>query len=462
MLSRLARLFLIVSLLSGMFPVMTDAAPVPFPDMTQTWFRYREAVDWLHKRGVIGGYPDGTFKPTQTINRAELIKIVFKGKSDIAPARRRCFSDVSPRAWYAPYVCAAKNRGIVDGYKGNVFKPEDPVNMAEAIKIVVNAYGRNIDEPAGQNWYKPYVDELKKDGTLSPSYLPWEPLTRERAADLLWRVLRHDEERVNPAMSAGCGKPPPSTAASSITVNGVERTFLLTVPRRYVNSQPAPLILAFHGRTNSNEQVREYLHLDDEATDAIIAYPAAVRKDNGSYSWADPRETSKNRSDLEFFDALVERLSVDYCIDMDRVTVVGHSLGAWIANSLACVRGGIVQASATVGGDGLIADCKGPAAAFIAHNPKDNLAAFSGSEHERDLRLKENGCSAGTVPGPSELSCLKYTGCADGNDVVFCPHTIDTDHKGQYYPHIWPPVTAKLIVNFFGGLGKGSATVAER
>ena len=115
-----------------------------------------------------------------------------------------------------------------------------------------------------------------------------------------------------------------------------------------------PLIVAFHGRTNSNEQVRSYYRLDREITDAFIVYPAALSNGNGTFSWSDGTNKPSEFRDIAFFDAIVERLSKEYCIDMERIFVVGHSLGAWFSNSLACVRGDVIRASATGDGGG---DC---------------------------------------------------------------------------------------------------------
>lgn len=433
-----------------LFPVSIDAAAVPFSDMDGSWYRYREAVEYLQARDVIGGYPDGTFKPKQTINRAELLKIIFKGKSDIVPVRRRCFSDVNPSAWYAPYVCAAKNRGIVKGYPNGTFRADTPVNFAEAIKMVLSAYGQEVQEGTGPEWYVPYAEKLESLGILPQhSYIAWQPLNRERAADLLWRMLRHDEERFVPRLSPGCGKSPVSEPPSSVVAGGIKRDFLLTVPSGYTPNNPAPLIVAFHGRTNSNEQVRQYMGMDRAATDSIIAYPAALKKDNGSYSWANPGDKPQEIRDIAFFDELVQKLADDYCIDMDRISVVGHSLGAWMANSVACVRGDVVLASATVGGDSVNTTCAGPAAAMIIHNPRDNLAPFSGAEKVRRLRAETNFCAPETQnTGPAELNCVRQTDCASGNDILWCPSTISTTDNGTYYPHTWPDNTAKYIVEF--------------
>jgi polyhydroxybutyrate depolymerase len=438
------------ALLAPVFP-MTEAATTPFPDMQHSWYRYKEAVTYLQGRDVIGGYPDGTFKPKQTINRAELLKIVFKGKSALEPVQRRCFSDVNPDAWFAPYVCSAKTRGIIKGYPDGTFKPDEAVNFAEAIKMILHAYGQDVTEGTGKDWYLPYAQRLEELEILPQhAYVAWSPINRERAADLLWRMLKHDEQRFNPRLSPGCGKSPVIMPPASVMVGGVQRDFLLNVPSSYKAHDPAPLIIAFHGRTNDNKMVRSYMRLDREATDSIIAYPAGIQNDQGTFSWANPGDKAQEIRDIAFFDVLVERLAEDYCIDMDRISVVGHSLGAWMANTVACVRGDVVMASATVGGDSVQTTCAGPAAAMIIHNPKDNLAPFSGAEKVRKLRAETNFCAWETVnTGPTELKCVRHDTCAGGNDILWCPHTIDTDERGVFYPHTWPRGTGGFIADFF-------------
>jgi polyhydroxybutyrate depolymerase len=436
-------------------PVSTGAhaADLPFPDLATSWFAYRDAVAYLRDRGVIGGYPDGTFKPKETINRAELLKIVFKGRSNAEPVAGSCFSDVTADAWYAPYVCAAKRRGIINGYPDGTFKPGQPVNVAEALKILLRAYGKDIADGPQEKWYEPYARELDRTGVLRrSSMLPWENLTRERASDVIARWLRYDEEHIVPGESIGCGKRPESIA-TTITVNGMDRSFLLTIPDSYSPRTPVPMIVAFHGRTNSNQQVRAYYELDRTAQNYIIAYPAAIQAESGRFTWSDPSDPKGWVRDVAFFDALVETISDHYCVDLDHLYTVGHSLGAWMANSVACIRGGIVRASATVGGDSVSMSCAGPAAALIIHNPHDTLAAFSGAQRVLAQRTKANACAAEKrTTEPVSLNCEIYTTCDGGNFVQWCPHTIDTDGRGAYYPHQWPDETARAIVDFFEGL----------
>jgi polyhydroxybutyrate depolymerase len=436
------------------FPSSVHAsAPVPFPDMAGTWFRYRESVDYLKKRDAIKGYPDGTFKPLQFVSRVEFLKLVFVARGATVPAGiADCFSDIDPESWYAAYVCAAERRDIIDGYPDGTFKPEQTVTYAEALKILQRTYLKDIEQRSGDDWFEPYVAAFDRTGVLPrDAYIPWKELSRIRAADLIARLIRHEDERVIPNLSAGCGKvsvQPPTTLA----INGAERSYLLTTPSNYQSHDPYPLLIAFHGRTNSNAQVRSYYGFDKAASDYFVVYPAALPATSSSFSWSTPNAKKGELGDIAFFDTLVETLGEHYCIDYDKLYVAGHSLGAWFANTVTCVRGDVVRASATVGGDSAILPCAGPSAAMIIHNPHDTLSPFSGSERVRDTMLKENFCEAGFADTePSSFKCKRYAGCYGGNQLVFCPHEID-DFKGSFYPHQWPDGAGKTIVGFFEGL----------
>lgn len=449
---RSTAMLLCLALSGTMLPAPTGAFSPPFPDMERSWYRYGEAAILLRERGVLQGDPDGNFRPRDPVNRAEFLKIVFLARGGHEPVSGSCFPDVPADAWFAPYVCAAARRNIVKGYPDDTFRPEQPVNAAEAVKMILLAYGQDITERNGEDWYEPYAAALDRDDVFPRhSYIPWEHLTRERAADLIVRVVRHEDDRVVPNLSPGCGKAP-ADAPASVTVNGMERAFILSTPRRYVSRDPSPLIVAFHGRTNSNEKVASYYGLDREADDYFIAYPAALQHDTGTYHWSSPGDKIGSLRDVAFFDAIVETLADAYCIDMDRIYVVGHSLGAWMANSVACARGGVVRASATVGGDSMIAPCTGPSAAFMMHNPNDTLASFYSSEMARDQRLHTNACAEESKETtPADFRCIKYR-CDGGNDVVWCPHEINEDRFGSFYPHQWPQGTAEAIVDFFESL----------
>jgi polyhydroxybutyrate depolymerase len=432
------------------------AAEIPFPDTENSWFVYRQSISYLKKKNAISGYADGTFKPKALVNRAEFLKLVFAARGAPEPIHADCFLDVKADDWYAPFVCAAKRRGIVEGYPsgtGAVFRPEQSVVYSEAMKMVLEAYGREVRPSAGGAWYDAYAAPLDDDGILNRNaFIPWEPLTRERAADLIAKFVKFEEDKKNPNRSAGCGLAP-GIPPNGVHVNGVDREFLLTIPPQYDPQTAAPLIVAFHGRTNSNAQVRAYYGFDRAAKNAFIVYPAAIKNQSGTFSWSVPGDLTKDLGDVAFFDALVESISNSYCIDMNSIFVAGHSLGAWMANSIACVRGDVVRGSGTVGGDSVLRDCAGPSAMMMINNPHDASSPFATAEKVRDQRIRENACLTQTKPvEPASLLCREYAGCEGGNTVVWCPHEIDTDEHNRYYPHNWPREAGKTIVEFFRSL----------
>lgn len=119
---------------------------VEFSDVPST-HKNRNAIDYLQGAGVINGYADGTFKPENTVNRAELLKILIEGKG-INPdgsEYKNCFLDVKEE-WFAKYVCYAQEQGWVSGYVDGTFKPAQTVNKAEAIKMLVNSQGYEIPD----------------------------------------------------------------------------------------------------------------------------------------------------------------------------------------------------------------------------------------------------------------------------------------------------------------------------
>lgn len=425
------------------------AAAEAFPDIGKSPFKAQ--IEELRSEGILSGYPDGTFRPEQPVNRAEFLKVALGGSPVVENAKRRCFPDVNPRAWYGPIVCEAKQRRIVSGDSAGRFRPDAPVNMAEALRILLRAQRVAFPDKPSDPWYEPYVEYAHSHGIVSKhSYLPWETVTRGRMAQLLSGVRKAKDAppgTVEGFPSSGCGKAAPATPPVTVDVSGVQRRFLIDVPRDYDSRTPARLIFAFHGRTNSNAQVRGYLELTKTASAYFVVYPESL-KNGSSNVW-----TTTEDGDYAFFDALLAELSSRYCIDTDQVYVVGHSLGAWFANSLACARGNVIRAAATLGGSTTRAECTGPVAAMVMHNPKDNLAAFSGGEQARDQYLAQNHCSADAPQPaePSEYKCVRYS-CPDAAPVLWCPLEKDTGWNGEYYPHVWPGGAAGYVMRFFGSV----------
>jgi len=156
------------------------------------------AVMSLRASGVISGYPDGTFRPHGSINRAELMKILLEGfHSNEIKEEKNCFPDVQ-NEWFAKYICAGKRLGWIDGYPDGTFKPANSVNRAEGIKIIMSSLTTNTgtqevlarDVPE-ESWFRSFVSKAIAKGIVMNERLfkPSQNLTREDAALWIYRGL---------------------------------------------------------------------------------------------------------------------------------------------------------------------------------------------------------------------------------------------------------------------------------
>ncbi len=228
---------------------------------------------------------------------------------------------------------------------------------------------------------------------------------------------------------------------------------ITVVPGDYDPRRAYALVVAFHGRTNSSAQARVYFGLERALPDTIFVYPSGLRQGTG-YSWANPGDPPDALRDYALFDAIVQTLSGAYCLETSRVFVVGHSLGAYFANSLACERPGVVRAVASLAGGLTGSQCRGPVAAMLLHNPKDRLIAVAQGAAARDVFRAADGATGPAValsdPLMQAFRCVRYG--AGRTPVVWCPHPFDTRYDGSYYPHTWPELTAAAMADFFAGL----------
>ena len=103
---------------------------------------YNNAVSTLCHMGVLGGYSDGTFRPNAPITRAEFAKIAVSFSQANGSAVYSYFTNVKTTDWFAPYVTAAKDSGLIEGYSDGSFKPENRITRAEACAIVNRVLGR--------------------------------------------------------------------------------------------------------------------------------------------------------------------------------------------------------------------------------------------------------------------------------------------------------------------------------
>jgi len=124
----------------------------PFSDVDERTPEGRAAVVLYH-RGIIGGYSDGTFRGDVSVNRAEVIKFLVLAldldvPNDFDP-RDIGFWDVPFDSWYAPYVIAARDAGLIGGYADGSFHGEDSVLTAEFLTMLHRSFDIRSGLPYG-------------------------------------------------------------------------------------------------------------------------------------------------------------------------------------------------------------------------------------------------------------------------------------------------------------------------
>ena len=196
-----------------MLSVMVVGAGAAFSD--QSKIKNTEAVDACTALNIIGGYPDGSFKPEGNITRAEVTKMICValngGKNPaVSTNTTPTFSDVrnnANAAWAEGYIESCAAQGIVSGVGGGKFAPNGNVTGVQLAKMLLvslgyksenegftgNAWATNVNVRAAQ---KGLYDGLEKMDTNAA-------ITRDNAAQMVWNALQAYEVEYKTNLVAG-------------------------------------------------------------------------------------------------------------------------------------------------------------------------------------------------------------------------------------------------------------------
>lgn len=160
-----------------------------------------KAIEELYYAGIIKGYNDGGFRPDNTITRAEFWAVVtnaidadFSGQT-----LDNCFTDVRVE-WYAAFVCYAKEQGWVKGFDDGSYRPNQPVTKAEALKMILGAFGYEVPtelvgtpykDVVKEDWFAPYAYFAREKGIVSGTsfFAPSYNMGRGDIAQMIYTVM---------------------------------------------------------------------------------------------------------------------------------------------------------------------------------------------------------------------------------------------------------------------------------
>ena len=196
----LKKVLSLVLCVAMMLSVMVVGAGAAFSD--QSKIKNTEAVDACTALNIIGGYPDGSFKPEGNITRAEVTKMICValngGKNPaVSTNTTPTFSDVrnnANAAWAEGYIESCAAQGIVSGVGGGKFAPNGNVTGVQMAKMLLvslgyksdlegftgNAWATNVNVRAAQKGLYKGLESMDTNAAL----------TRDNAAQMIWNALK--------------------------------------------------------------------------------------------------------------------------------------------------------------------------------------------------------------------------------------------------------------------------------
>lgn len=161
--------------------------------------KYEEAVNRLSSFKIVNGFEDNTYRPSETVTRAQLAKMLvlsmgMESKVSEAANKYLNFTDVLSSHWGYGYIKVASDNKLVNGYEDKSFKPEGNVTYAEATAMIVRALGYDVDvtrsDLSWPNNYMTYADEKLELFSGVPAFKANDKANRGDIALLIWNALR--------------------------------------------------------------------------------------------------------------------------------------------------------------------------------------------------------------------------------------------------------------------------------
>jgi hypothetical protein len=176
---------------------------VRFNDVPSSYWAYAW-IDRLAANQITSGYPDGAYRPAKAVTRAEMAVFLLKaihGPAYSAPSTSPTFTDTGGH-WATNWIEALKTQGITSGYPDGSYRPDNTVTRAEmAIFLLKGLYGPAYAAPnspptfndAADHWAVNWIEALRTAGITGGypdgGYHPAAPVSRAEMAVFLGKAF---------------------------------------------------------------------------------------------------------------------------------------------------------------------------------------------------------------------------------------------------------------------------------
>jgi hypothetical protein len=179
------------------YRIKASVSEPTFTDISSSqWFG--KYMVYLNIHEILQGYEDGSLRPYTNISRGEGIALVGRAIELDGTKRKSTFEDVYPSYFASGYIQSAYEEGIVKGFTDRTFRPSQDVTRAEMAILIAKAYGLQAES---QNYFKDVssnvtgskeIAALKEagitEGYTDRTFRPYQYITRSEFAVFLARA----------------------------------------------------------------------------------------------------------------------------------------------------------------------------------------------------------------------------------------------------------------------------------
>ncbi|MFL8936324.1 S-layer homology domain-containing protein [Rossellomorea oryzaecorticis] len=191
-----------------MVSIIQPAAPVKAASFTDVK-GFKDEIGYLTDLGIIRGFPDGTFRPDNSITRLQAVLMLMREmKVEETDIPDPGFNDVKPGSAGYQEIAAASHLGIISGFSDGSFRPGGTLTRAQMAKILVNAYQLYGIYPYGftdvseNYWGTEFISPLAANnitvGFDDGSFKPDLAITRAQFSAFMSRILEPEFRPYNP------------------------------------------------------------------------------------------------------------------------------------------------------------------------------------------------------------------------------------------------------------------------
>ena len=265
--------------------LMATAGASSFQDVTDD-NPYKTAIDILDELKVFQGFEDGSFKPTDTLNRAQAAVLVYriatgdvenKYLDNYTYMQQSKFTDLDGYNWAKGYINYCQNAGIVVGTTTTTFEPGKQVTGYQLLVMLLRTlgYGKAGEFTDPKGWELQTATIAEREGILKNVTGGdfGAPAPRQMVAEILFRGLLHDTVEYSPLTPGGYTDSGVTLGKKNLDLDDIEGVVVANHIADLYDTEPMK-----DGQTRMIVDGKDYvIDMDTEATAIGLNHHAYVQ-----------------------------------------------------------------------------------------------------------------------------------------------------------------------------------------